>query len=756
MVVVGISQQAGRVVGSMQLYSKDRGISQAIEGHAAAFASIRLEGSPVDTKLFTFAVRTATGAKLHVVEVDHQASAPVFPKKAVDLYFPPEATNDFPVAMQVSAKYSIAYVVTKYGFIHLYDLETGTCIFMNRISSETIFVTAPDQESAGIVGINRKGEVLSVAVDESTIISYLLSNPANAELAYKLASRAGLPGADNLYNQRFEQLFSSGQYVEAANIAANSPRGFLRTPQTIDRLKSLPQQTGQMSVILQYFSVLLDKGGLNKYETLELARPVLAQSRKHLIEKWFDEKKLECSEELGDLVRIHDVSLALKIYLAGNAPQKVIACFAETGQFEKIVPYAQQTGYNPDYNALLQHVVRVNPDRGAEFATSLVKAETGPLIDIERVVDVFQSQAMYQQATSFLLDALSANSPEQGHLQTRLLEMNLMNAPQVADAILGNDMFSYFDKARIAQLCEGAGLITRALELTEDPAAVKRLIVQTDKLPEDWINNYFGRLSVEQSLECMNEMLKSNIRQNLQTVIHVAQKYSDLLGAANIIDLLEKYRTAEGLFHYLGAIVNVSEDKDVHFKYIEAATAMGQLNEVQRICRDSAFLDGQKVMNFLKEARLPEMLPLIIICDRFNFIHELVLYLYQNQQFKSIEVYVQQVNPSRAPAVVGGLLDVDCDEKIIKDLLQSVNPEAIPIDELVQEVESRNRLKLLLPFLEQTLASGNQQQAVYNALAKIYIGMFGTSHGKSSTNIYMKIAITVLSAFFRITICTTP
>jgi clathrin heavy chain len=66
---------------------------------------------------------------------------------------------------------------------------------------------------------------------------------------------------------------------------------------------------------------------------------------------------------------------------------------------------------------------------------------------------------MIQQATSFLLEALKDNKPEQGHLQvrenvdasekatcfcaadydcqTRLLEMNLLNAPQVADAILG-------------------------------------------------------------------------------------------------------------------------------------------------------------------------------------------------------------------------------------------------------------------------------------------------------------------------------
>ena len=68
--------------------------------------------------------------------------------------------------------------------------------------------------------------------------------------------------------------------------------------------------------------------------------------------------------------------------------------------------------------------------------------------------------------------------------------------------------------------------------------------------------------------------------------------------------------------------------------------------------------------NFLKEQRLTEQLPLIIVCDRFNFIHDLVLYLYKNQQFKSIEVYVQQVNPARTPAVIGGLLDVDCDENI--------------------------------------------------------------------------------------------
>jgi clathrin heavy chain len=158
------------------------------------------------------------------VEIDPPASEPPFVKKAVDVYFPPEATNDFPVAMQISKKHGIIYLVTKYGFIHLYDLETAACVYMNRISGETIFVTAEHEATNGIIGVNKKGQVLSVNVDEQTIIPYILATLNNAELAFKLASRVNLPGADDLYVKQYQQLFQSGQYGEAAKVAANSPR----------------------------------------------------------------------------------------------------------------------------------------------------------------------------------------------------------------------------------------------------------------------------------------------------------------------------------------------------------------------------------------------------------------------------------------------------------------------------------------------------------------------------------------------------
>ena len=72
MVLIGISSNtvdanAFRIKGSMQLYSKERGVSQPIDGHAAAFAELKTQDANVPYKLFTFAVRTSTGAKLHIV-----------------------------------------------------------------------------------------------------------------------------------------------------------------------------------------------------------------------------------------------------------------------------------------------------------------------------------------------------------------------------------------------------------------------------------------------------------------------------------------------------------------------------------------------------------------------------------------------------------------------------------------------------------------------------------------------------------------
>jgi len=61
-----------------------------------------------------------------------------------------------------------------------------------------------------------------------------------------------------------------------------------------------------------------------------------------------------------------------------------------------------------------------------------------------------------------------------------------------------------------------------------------------------WLIPYFSRLTTEQSMACMQEMLRINIRQNLQVVVQIATKYSDILGPVKLIEMFESFKSFEG------------------------------------------------------------------------------------------------------------------------------------------------------------------------------------------------------------------
>lgn len=56
---------------------------------------------------------------------------------------------------------------------------------------------------------------------------------------YLSAVRNNLGGADQLFVAKFNDLFGRGAYSEAAKVAANAPKGILRTPQTIAKFQQV-------------------------------------------------------------------------------------------------------------------------------------------------------------------------------------------------------------------------------------------------------------------------------------------------------------------------------------------------------------------------------------------------------------------------------------------------------------------------------------------------------------------------------------
>jgi len=394
--------------------------------------------------------------------------------------------------------------------------------------------------------------------------------------------------------------------------------------------------------------------------------------------------------------------------------------FVQRGEYDKIVPYSSSVGVKMDYTTMLNNLLFSNPQGALDLAKGLVNAEGGPLLDIQATAEAFLSSNRVQETTAFLLEALKDNKAEHAYLQTKLLEINLIGgAPNVADAIMQNGILTQYDRAHVGKLCERAGMWQRAAEHYTDVADIKRVFKNSHAMNPEFVVSYFGKLNREQSIALLKDMM-SRGPSNMNVCVEVAKKYHDELGSEELVGVFESNKANEGLYYYLGAVVNFSEDAFVHFKYIQASCMLGQFKEAERVCRDSNIYVPEEVKEYLKGARLADPRPLIHVCDRFDFVDELTEYLYLNSLLTYVEVYVTKVSPQKTPMVVGKLFDLGANEDFVKRILMAVG-SACPVDEMVEIAETRNRLRLLQPWLEARTATGSTEAGTHNALGKIYI-----------------------------------
>ena len=112
------------------------------------------------------------------------------------------------------------YVVTKMGLLFVYDVETATAIYRNKVSNDPVFIAAGAPGVGGVYAVNRRGQVLLMNINEQAVVPFVSGQLKNQELALSLAQRGNLPGAEALVMPKFEALFNSGNFKGAAELAA--------------------------------------------------------------------------------------------------------------------------------------------------------------------------------------------------------------------------------------------------------------------------------------------------------------------------------------------------------------------------------------------------------------------------------------------------------------------------------------------------------------------------------------------------------
>ena len=77
-----------------------------------------------------------------------------------------------------------------------------------------------------MICINKVGQVFAVNVEEQNLVKFVMGAqhiPDGRNIAFKMAAKYRLPGADDIFIHQFNTCLASGDYAGAARTAAQSP-----------------------------------------------------------------------------------------------------------------------------------------------------------------------------------------------------------------------------------------------------------------------------------------------------------------------------------------------------------------------------------------------------------------------------------------------------------------------------------------------------------------------------------------------------
>lgn len=709
--VVELYQKEGTVAGQIQLRSLSLKKTQFVDGYACAFAKMRVHKDiPDDSNLFMYVSKKGLEGTLTISELEPKGTK--F-KNTIQMIYPGGSEADFPIHLSCNQNLGLVFVLTKMGLLFVCEVHSGALILRSKLGDHQLMTITKNLNTGGLVLVSRKGNVLTVDVDDEPLVTYLRDTKQMPDLAQKLMVKTGLPGSEQIYRNKFNNLLNREMYKDAAKLAARSPKDILRNKTTIEQIKRLPRPASGPHPILQYFFVLLESGKLRESETLELCQLVLNQNRKQMVQNWIDQDKIEVNEALGDLLDKVDKKMALLVYEICNS-NKATMLKLELGEVDSAV----QNMSPENVLQMIKNQLILSPQKAVNLAKKMTQINK---IHWGSAVELFRQTQHINELTSYCLECLP-DSAEASTWQTLVLETNLKMNHTFAETIFQQGKFSHYNKQRLAPLCEQKGLYHRALENYTDLKDIKRVLVNNSAhiQPEFMSNFMMNTLPREHVPSVLSDLLKFN-RGNLQFVVGLAKNLTTKVEPLKLVEVFESVGLYEGVFMLLQPILENIGDTSTLLKFVEASIKCRQFQDLEKFIKNfRGRYDPEQVMQVMVDGKIQDPKSLVILCDQNGFIKPMVRYLWENNFNKYIEMYVIRINPKKSGEVLGCLLDLGAEDSYIRQFLLTVGGNC-DVAEMVSEFEERNKLKLLEQWLEARAMEGNIKPEVHNALAKLAI-----------------------------------
>ena len=132
-------------------------------------------------------------------------------KVTVDIMMAQDAPGDFPILMQAAPKYGLIFMITKMGYLFLFESYKGSLIYRQRITDQLVFVAVRNMTTDGMICISKVGQVLAINVEDANLVKFVMNAqhiPDNKNIAFRMAQRYGLSGADEIFLAQFNTCFA--------------------------------------------------------------------------------------------------------------------------------------------------------------------------------------------------------------------------------------------------------------------------------------------------------------------------------------------------------------------------------------------------------------------------------------------------------------------------------------------------------------------------------------------------------------------
>lgn len=190
--LIGIYKGANNQIAcAMQLYMMEKKQHQNLSGFAACFTEMPVtDQSDYKNQILCFCEKKENENvhKLHFMEIGNPAPNQQKFRRNTDIQIQQE--GDFPVLMQDSPKFGVVFIITKFGFLYMYEVSTAALLYRQKITDDVCIVSTRNTKTDGMIVINKQGIIYSINVEENALIPYISSAghiPDCKNLSFKLA-----------------------------------------------------------------------------------------------------------------------------------------------------------------------------------------------------------------------------------------------------------------------------------------------------------------------------------------------------------------------------------------------------------------------------------------------------------------------------------------------------------------------------------------------------------------------------------------